>query len=445
MAFRFLCLFLKKQILSYKAIMLKEKIVSKLKSQKIKNFVIYSFGQAVNILSPLLITPYLIFVCGLDKLGIIAMGQSLAYILIVIVDYSSYVIGVKEISINRNDKPKLEELFKTIYFAKLFLVVFVLLLVLGLVLFIPFFSNNSSTILFSFSIILGQFVNPTWFLQGVENFKWITIINILSKVIYIVGVFIFIQSQSDFIYANLLLGFGAILSSLIGLIYIIRSYKFKLNHISIIKVKELLINDFSFCVSQLFFAVRNYSTVLIIGFFAGEYIAGQFKVIEQITSLFRTYLQMFFKFSYSYVCFEIDKSISKGLLLWKKFNGYNFILVLGLLVITFLFSHRVLVFFKVDSDVFERLETYLRFALLIPFFTAITLPLEQLIFSLNKNNIYIKLTITITIFNIVGISFLMMFFGLLQVFFLLIITEIFLITIYFSILKKHFSKTKSIV
>ncbi|WP_396156327.1 oligosaccharide flippase family protein [Flavobacterium sp.] len=425
--------------------MLKEKIVSKLKSQKFKNFIIYSFGQAVNILSPLLITPYLIFVCGLDKLGIIAMGQSLAYILIVIVDYSSYVIGVKEISINRNDKQRLEELFKTIYFAKLFLLFSVLLLVLLLVCFIPFFNKNSSTILFSFLIILGQFVNPTWFLQGVENFKWITIINILSKVVYVVGVFIFVKSQSDFVYANFWLGFGAIISGLIGLIYIIREYKFKFNHISFIQVKELLINDFSFCVSQLFFAIRNYSTVLIIGFFAGDYIAGQFKVVEQITSLFRTYLQMFFKFSYSYVCFEVDKSINKGLLLWKKFNSFNFILVFGLLLFTYLFSHSVLLFFKVDNTVFNRLETYLHIALLIPFFTAITLPLEQLIFSLNKNKIYIRLTIATTIFNIVGISFLMIFFGLLQVFFLLIITELFLITIYFSILKSYFNKTKIII
>ncbi|MFN8326051.1 oligosaccharide flippase family protein [Flavobacterium sp.] len=424
--------------------MLKGEITSKLKSQKIKNFIIYGLGQGVNILSPLLITPYLIFVCGLEKLGVIAMGQSLAYILIVIVDYSSYVIGVKEISINRNDKTKLEELFKTIYFAKLFLVFLVLLIVLLLVWFIPFFSNNISAILFSFFIILGQFVNPTWFLQGVENFKWITIINILSKVIYVVGVFIFIKSESDFVYANFWLGFGAIISSLIGLIYIVRMYKFKFNQISIIQVKELLINDFSFCVSQLFFAVRNYSTVLIIGFFSGEYTAGQFKVIEQITSLFRTYLQMFFKFSYSYVCFEVDKSINKGLLLWKKFNGLNFILVLGLLLLTFLFSHNVLVFFKVDNSIIKQLEFYLHIALLIPFFTAITLPLEQLIFSLNKNKIYIILTIATTIFNIAGISFLMIFFGLLQVFFLLIITEIFLITMYFSILKKYFTKTKSI-
>lgn len=405
---------------------------------------IYSFGQAVNILSPLLITPYLIFVCGLDKLGIIAMGQSLAYILIVIVDYSSYVIGVKEISINRNSKQKLEELFKNIYFTKLFLVFLVLLLVLLLVFFIPFFNNNAATILFSFSIILGQFFNPTWFLQGVENFKWITIINILSKGIYVLGVFIFVKSQSDFIYANFWLGFGAIVSSIIGLIYIVRKYKFKLNHFSFIQVKKLLVDDFSFCVSQLFFAFRNYSTVLIIGFFAGEYIAGQFKVIEQITSLFRTYLQMFFKFSYSYVCFEVDKNINKGLHLWRKFNGLNFILVFGLLLITFLFSHSVLVFFKVDNKVFSTLETYLHIALLIPFFTAITLPLEQLIFSLNKNKIYITLTIATTIFNVAGISLLMMFYGLLQVFFLLIITEIFLTTIYFLILKQYFTKTTSI-
>ena len=52
--------------------MLKGEITSKLKSQKIKNFIIYGLGQGVNILSPLLITPYLIFVCGLEKLGVIA-------------------------------------------------------------------------------------------------------------------------------------------------------------------------------------------------------------------------------------------------------------------------------------------------------------------------------------------------------------------------------------
>jgi O-antigen/teichoic acid export membrane protein len=423
--------------------MIKGIINSFFKGKRTNDFFIYSFGQAINILSPLLITPYLIFICGIEKLGIIAMGQSLAYILIVLVDYSSYIIGVKEISINRNNKEKLEELFKTIYLSKLFLVIVVFLLVFSLTQIVPYFTKNALTILLSFAIIFGQFLNPTWFFHGVENFKWITIINILSKIIYILGVFAFIKSEEDFVYANFWLGFGVVISSVFGVAYILKKYKFSLSAASTSLVKELLVRDFSFCVSQLFFAIRNYSAVLIIGFFAGDYIAGQFKVIEQITNLFRTYLQMFFKFSYSYVCFEIDKSLAQGIQLWKKFNGYNFLLAIVLLLLVYLFSHYVLVFFKVDQQIFNQLENYLHIALLIPLFTAITLPLEQLIFGLNKNKIYIRLTISMAIFNIVGISFLMKFFGLYQVFILLILTEIILITIYLSILKKYFVNVNS--
>lgn len=418
--------------------MLLNKISEIKNNKKLNDFFIYSFGQAINILSPLLITPYLIFTCGLEKLGIIAMGQSLAYILIVVVDYSSYILGVKEISINRYNKEKLEELFKTIYLSKLFLVILVFLIVFLIIITFPYFAKNTLTILFSFSIIFGQFLNPTWFLQGVENFKWITIINILSKIIYILGVFVFVKSENDFVYANFWLGFGVVVSSILGFVYILKKYKLTFNFISTTLAKDLIVRDFSFCISQLFFAIRNYSAVLIIGFFAGDYIAGQYKVIEQITNLFRTYLQMFFKFSYSYVCFEIDKSLALGIRLWKKINGYNFLLAIVLLLLVYLFSHNVLVFFKVDKDIFNQLENYLHIALLIPLFTAITLPLEQLIFGLNQNKIYIRLTIIMTIFNIVGISLLMKFFGLPQVFILLIFTEILLITIYFSILKKYF-------
>lgn len=436
MAFVFLLITFEAGQKNAKTIM--RKITTLTQNKKLKDFFIYSFGQAINILSPLLITPYIIYICGLEKLGIIAMGQSLAYILIVVVDYSSYIIGVKEISINRNNKEKLEELFKTIYLSKLFLVLLVFLLVLSISLYVPYFAKNALTILLSFSIIFGQFLNPTWFFQGVENFKWITIINILSKTIYILGVFIFVKSEGDFVYANFWLGFGVIASSILGFVYILKKYKFTFKFISTSLVKDLLIRDFSFCVSQLFFAIRNYSAVLIIGFFAGDYIAGQYKVIEQITNLFRTYLQMFFKFSYSYVCFEIDKSLAKGLRLWKRFNGCNFLLVLVLIVLVYVFSQNVLVFFKVDKHIFNQLENYLHIALLIPLFTAITLPLEQLILGLSKNKIYIKLTISMTIFNIVGISILMKSFGLTQVFILLILTEIILIAIYLSILKKYF-------
>ena len=181
---------------------------------------------------------------------------------------------------------------------------------------------------------------------------------------------------------------------------------------------------------------------MIIGFFAGNYIAGQFKVIDQIINLLRTYLQMFFKFSYSYVCFEIDKNLSKGIQLWKKFNGYNFVLLSFILLLLFVFSEYVLKFFRVEKQIFYLLENYLHIALLIPLLTGITLPLEQLIFSLNKNKQYIALTMASTTINLIVMSLLMHFFGLIQVFFLLIITETVLISIYFMLLKPYFIKAK---
>lgn len=422
--------------------MLIQKTRNFLKKKKITDFMVYGIGQAVNIISPLLITPYLIYICGLENLGIIALGQSFAFILIVLVDYSSYIIGVKDVSINRDNPIALENIFTTIYASKLLLFIVVSILTFFMLFFIPYFNKNVTVLFFSFSIIIGQFINPTWFFQGVENFKWISIINVLSKIIYVLGVFIFIKKQEDYVFANLLLGIGAILANLLGLFYILSKYQFSFKSISLANIKKLLVNDFSFCISQFFFAVRNYSSVMIIGFFAGNYIAGQFKVIDQIINLLRTYLQMFFKFSYSYVCFEIDKNLSKGIQLWKKFNGYNFVLLTFILLLLFVFSEYVLKFFRVDKQIFNLLENYLHIALLIPLLTGITLPLEQLIFSLNKNKQYIALTMASTTINLIVMSLLMRFFGLFQVFFLLIITEGMLISIYFTLLKPYFTKAK---
>lgn len=410
-----------------------------------KNLIVYGFGQGINIISPLLITPYIIFICGLDKLGIIAIGQSFAYIFIVVVDYSSYIVGVKEISINRKDNPLLESLFKTIYVTKAVLLLLVALVSVLLIYAVPYFREEKVTFFFSFTIIIAQFLNPTWFFQGVENFKWITIINVLSKMIYILGVLLLVRTQSDYVFANLWMGLGSIIANLIGLFWILKVYGFSFKNSSFDAVRALLLRDFSFCLSQLFFAIRNYSPVVIIGFFAGDFIAGQFRVIEQIINLFRTYLQLFFKFSYSYVCFAIDENFKKGLTLWRKFNGFNFIFLVLLLALVLVFSTKILIFFKVEAAHLLEIENYLYLAVFIPLLIGITLPLEQLIFSLNKNKEYIRLTIISTIFNVLGLSVLMHAFGLAQAFFLLIFTEAGLALIYCYVLKNEFNKLKHFV
>ncbi len=423
--------------------MIKEILHSLFLKKQTKDFFVYSFGQIVNVLTPLLITPYLISVCGIENLGIIAMGQAFAYILIVIVDYSSYIIGVKDVSLNRECHQELQNIFITTYAAKLFLLLIVVFLTFLLTYFIPYFNKNTLVFYYSLTIIIAQFVNPTWFFQGVENFLGITIINILSKICNVLGVVLFITSKDDYIYTNLFIGIGGILANLLGVVWIMKRYKFGFSNISFVSVKKLLQNDFLFCVSQLFFSIRNYSSVIIIGFFAGDYVAGQYKVIEQIINLFRTYLQMFFKFSYSYICFEIEKNLKKGIEIWGKYNIRNTVSLVLLLSLGYFFSDSVLRFFKVDKNMLTEFNNYLNIALIIPLLIGITLPLEQIMFGLNKNNTYIKTTIFTAVFNVIGLSLIMTFYGLKEAFFLLIFTELMLIFIYLLILKPYFSPTYS--
>ena len=183
--------------------------------EKLSNLTVYGIGQVVNILTPLLITPYLIYTCGLENLGVIAMGQAFAYILIVVVDYSSYIIGVKEVSINREEHNVLQGIFTTTYISKIILLSLVILLTFLLTFFIPYFNKNLIVFYFSLTIIIAQAINPTWFLQGVENFLGITILNIFSKAINVIGVIFFITTKEDYIYANLCIGIGVILANFI--------------------------------------------------------------------------------------------------------------------------------------------------------------------------------------------------------------------------------------
>lgn len=411
-----------------------------LHNQKFKNFFIYGTGQAVNIVSPLLITPYIVFACGIDKLGLIAVGQSLAYILCVIIDYSSYIIGVREISINRNNPKVLEKIFLTHYTSKVFLLLLTGLILLLLVYLVPYFIQNSEVIFYSFPIIIAQFLNPTWFFQGIEKFLWISFINVLSKVLFLASVFTLVALPNDFIYVNLILGVSGTVANSIGLISIYKVNNFSFRNINLWEVKKLISDDFSFCFSQLLFAIRNYSSVVIIGFFAGDFVAGQFKVIEQIIGLLRTYLQMFFKFSYSYICLEINQNVANGLRIWKRHNGLNFIFTSALIALIVFFSSEILVFFKVTLNLIPQFENYLHIALIIPLLIAITLAMEQLIFSFNKNKPYVRITFFITLFHILGVSSMIFWQNVYFVFLFLIVTEIFLILLYSILLQPLLNK-----
>lgn len=402
--------------------------------KKINDFFIYGFGQAINLISPFLVMPILIHICGQENYGKIGVGFSLSLILNSIVDYGSYINGVKEISINRENREILEVKLSAIYLSKLLLLFAVLSFAVVLILIIPFFAKDKITYLLSLLIIVGQFINPAWFFQGVENFKWISAINVISKLIYIALVLLFVKEKSDYIYANLFLGLGAIVGNSIGLLWLINHFSFSFKSIRLEPALKILKEEFQFSLSQLFLSLYQFFPIILISYISGNFIAGQFRVIDQIITVFKTYLNMFFYFVYSNICFEISKSYDYGIKVWKQYNGYNFLLILLLLSIVFFNAEFILSYTKIQKSQVLILKPYFQLAMLIPLLTAISQPLRQLMFAFNKNRLYIRITLITTFLNFVFLLFLVRNMGLKGAFITIIFVEIIIILLYSKIL-----------
>uniref|UniRef100_UPI00404AADB1 oligosaccharide flippase family protein n=1 Tax=Flavobacterium sp. TaxID=239 RepID=UPI00404AADB1 len=141
-------------------------ILSKINSK----FVVYGIGQAFNLLVPLVIAPYLIYVCNLDGFGKIGIAFSFALFLILIVDYGFDIKGIKRISESRNSPQKLQYELVTTLFTKFFLFFFSAILGFTCVYFSSYFFKEKELFIFTLTIVFAQVFNPIWFLQGIEDF-----------------------------------------------------------------------------------------------------------------------------------------------------------------------------------------------------------------------------------------------------------------------------------
>jgi PST family polysaccharide transporter len=277
------------------------------------NYIYLLLIQGANFILPLIALPYLVITLGSEKYGLVMIAQSLAIFFTILVDFGFNISATREVAILKNDKEKLSQYFWNIYLIKIFLILITFLILLLLITFIDKFNTEPSVYICSFGLVIGQAIFPTWFFQGIEKMKMITIINVLAKVFFTISIFFFVLEPKNFEFVPILNGLGFIISGFIGFIYSLKYIKFispKYNLIiKIIKESRSLV------VSN--FAVNFYtsSNILILGFFGGDVIAGVYASMEKLVvatkSIYWPLYQAMFPYLSSKPKIEIYKTIHK--------------------------------------------------------------------------------------------------------------------------------------
>lgn len=401
---------------------------------QLKNLTIYGLGQFFNLVTPLLVAPHVISVCGIEGYGKAAFSMALFFFLIVFIDYGSDINGVKEVSLNRDNNKELKRIFISTYLAKFILLILVISFTSLFFYTIPFFSKDKFLYLFSIPILIGQFFNPTWFLQGVENFKQITIINILSKIIYLIAIFTLISSEGDYVFINLWWGIGMIFANGLSFLFILFRNSFNFRNVKNEDVIFHLKSGFSIFSSQIFVSLQMYAPIIMIGFFGNDILAGMYRVVDQVVVIFKTYILLFFNFVFSRVCYLIAKNKGQGMRYWLVFNGSNFIFITISMILVFYFSTEIILYFKPFDT--NNLENILQVAVFIPLLMAVSVPFKQLVLAFGYQKKYVQTTMVVVIFTLLSILFVLPYFGIVGVIAVLIIAELLSIFIFSFVLKK---------
>lgn len=394
---------------------------------------VYGFGQLFNLVTPLLVVPYIVSICGEENFGKTAVGMAICFFLIVFIDFGSDIIGVREVAVNRENHQELNKIFTTTYAVKAIILVAVLLITSILIISIPFFKTEKTMFFLGLSVLVGQFINPTWFLQGIENVKWITVLNIISKTIYLVAIYTTIKQESDYVFVNLWWGIGMIIANFFVFILILNKYQFSFSNLNITEVRKHIRNDFSMFSSQIFVSLQMYAPVVLISYFGSNLMAGQYRIVEQIIVIFKTYIFLFFNYVFPKVCYLLEKDYKKGMRNWKIYNGVNFVFVILGMTLFFVFSYEIVSYFNPTNRYV--LSSLLEVAVFIPVLLAISIPLKQLVLGYNYKKFYVSLTSIMVVFNLLAIVLILPYYQVYGVFYSLIATDLIIIIFYLYRLK----------
>ena len=270
------------------------------KKRLLKNFVSLSLIQGMNYVFPLITLPYLIRILGPEKFGVIVFAQALIQYLNILTDYGFNLSATREISTQRENKEKVSEIFSAVIVIKLGLLLLSFTVLTIIIFSFEKFRKDWLIYYFTFGTVIGQTLFPIWFFQGVEEMRYIVTLNIVSKLIFVISVFIFVHNASSYVYVPLLNSLGFIITGVLALWIVFRDFNIKFKVPNLKQLTLHLRKGWHIFVSTLAGNIYGQGTVFILGLVADDKVVGYYssseKLIKSLASLSQPIAQALYPF-----------------------------------------------------------------------------------------------------------------------------------------------------
>jgi len=379
--------------------MIKNFLNSPTKKRLAENFLSLSALQAVNYLLPLITLPYLVRVLGPEKFGLIAFAQAFIQYFNILTDYGFNLSATREISIHRDNKEKISEIFSSVMITKIGLMIISFLILSVLVFTIPKFRNDWLIYFFTFGMVIGQILFPVWFFQGMERMKYITILNIVAKGIFTICIFIFIRKMADYLYVPLINSMGFLVAGGLSLRIVSKDFGIKFILPSFKAIKHQLKEGWHIFISTAAISLYTNTRIFAVGLFTNNTITGYYAIAEKLINVIQTFpLSSLLQTLYPRLSKIYLENKEKAKKLMDRFQ--NLTIVIYLLVLPLIFVATPPIVKIVTGAPYKEVIVSFRLLLIAVFFINANAFRVQFLLVMGKYNIFARIHL---IMGIIGL------------------------------------------
>ena len=295
-----------------------------------KNFSALAILQMLRYLIPLIVLPYVTPIIGLEHFGEIAIASSFTLIVQVFVNYCFGFMGARDIARNRDDKEKVSEIVSKTLLSYVLIYFVMVLLATGVILLVPKFRAIWPVIAVSLTWpIFSAFVSE-WFFQGIEQMQNITIVNVLSRVVFLVLVFVFIKEKEDYMLYPLFNSVGFMIAAVYSIVVMFTKYQCRIRVPSLGKTVGYIKQGKDIFLNQVCVLLLNKMPNLLLGTLLGSSSAGLYDAAFRLQDAGYHGVDTLNRTFFPFLARRMDKH--------KAYRRINFAFALVISIILFAFA-----------------------------------------------------------------------------------------------------------
>ena len=234
-----------------------------------ENYFFMTLLMSVSLLITLAIYPYLIRVLGKEVYGSYVFVFSVIQFFQVLVSFGFDIPAMKKISLHKDDLLLKSRVLSEVIAAKLLIFVVCFLVLLSLIEVFDILRYNKMLFIILFFTQIAELMPPTWYFQGVQKMRVVSITNLSIRLLAIPFIIILVSDESHLLRYALITSMSIVVAAIVSLFYLLMVEKVRFQIVGIGRLKSVFIEAVPFFWTSAFETLRRSYITVIVGYGLG--------------------------------------------------------------------------------------------------------------------------------------------------------------------------------